>query len=184
MREAVREQAWSDKEGLFLEGPGRTFDGLSQHSQALAILCGAATTEQTRRILEIQRRKHMEDDVFENMEIEAIKQKHWSFQRLLLPVGVKNRFGERLTYGDDRLQGRRDHPKYLALIKATAFLRQMQKEISYESRNGQKLPFIEVDPVDIRIANSLAHEILGRSLDESTAHRAESSLNSRASYVL
>jgi hypothetical protein len=52
VREAVRKGAWSDKEGLFLEGPGRTFDGLSQHSQALAILCGAATTEQTRRILE------------------------------------------------------------------------------------------------------------------------------------
>jgi hypothetical protein len=52
LRLAVREQAWSDREGLFLEGPRRTYDGLSQHSQALAILSGAATADQVRRILE------------------------------------------------------------------------------------------------------------------------------------
>jgi alpha-L-rhamnosidase len=52
LRLAVREQAWSDREGLFLEGPKRTYDALSQHSQAMAILSGAATAEQTRRILD------------------------------------------------------------------------------------------------------------------------------------
>ena len=34
-----------------------------------------------------------------------------------------------LGYGDDRLQSRRDQPKYLNLIKAVAFLRQMNKGI-------------------------------------------------------
>lgn len=52
LRQAVRGSAWSEQEGLFLEGPGRTFDGLSQHTQAMAILSGAASTAQTRRILE------------------------------------------------------------------------------------------------------------------------------------
>ncbi len=51
LREAVRTRAWSEKEGLFLEGPGRTRDRLSQHSQALAILSGAATPEQGQKIL-------------------------------------------------------------------------------------------------------------------------------------
>jgi alpha-L-rhamnosidase len=52
LRLAVRERAWSDREGLYLEGPGRTYDTLSQHSQAMAILSGVATEDQTRRILE------------------------------------------------------------------------------------------------------------------------------------
>ncbi|MBN1640857.1 MAG: alpha-L-rhamnosidase N-terminal domain-containing protein [Anaerolineae bacterium] len=51
LRAAVRHGAWSEREGLYLEGPGRTDDVLSQHSQALAILSGAATGEQRRRIL-------------------------------------------------------------------------------------------------------------------------------------
>ncbi len=44
--------AWSDEESLFLEGPDRPDDRLSQHSQALAILSGAAAPEQTQAILE------------------------------------------------------------------------------------------------------------------------------------
>jgi alpha-L-rhamnosidase len=52
VRLAVREQAWSQREGLFLEGPGRTEDGLSQHSQVAAILADVATPEQTLRVLD------------------------------------------------------------------------------------------------------------------------------------
>lgn len=52
LRLAVREGAWNASEGLFLEGPGRTGDQFSQHSQALAILADVATEEQTARILE------------------------------------------------------------------------------------------------------------------------------------
>ena len=79
---------------------------------------------------------------------------------------MKNPFAGQLAYGDDRLQGRRDQPKYLNLIKAIAFLRQMQKEVFYEQRNGSAVPYIEVDRDDIALANRLAHEILGHSLDE------------------
>jgi alpha-L-rhamnosidase len=46
----VREGAWSEPEGLFLEGPARTGDRLSQHSQVLAILAGVATEAQIARI--------------------------------------------------------------------------------------------------------------------------------------
>jgi alpha-L-rhamnosidase len=52
LRQAVRDGAWSEEEGAFLEGPGRTGDALSQHSQALATLADVATPGQTRRILE------------------------------------------------------------------------------------------------------------------------------------
>jgi hypothetical protein len=52
LRTAVREGAWSPEEGLFLEGPGRNEDPLSQHSQALAILADVATAAQAAQILE------------------------------------------------------------------------------------------------------------------------------------
>lgn len=50
MREAVRQTAWSEREGLFVDGPGS--NNLSQHSNLWAILTDTATTEQTARIME------------------------------------------------------------------------------------------------------------------------------------
>ena len=122
--------------------------------------------EQTRRILAFQRQHHTLDGLVGNMAVDAILKKHRNFQRLLKPVAVVNPFADRLTYGDDRLQGRRDQPKYLNLIKAVAFLRQMQKDVRQTQRNGSAVAFVEVDIEDVRVANKLAHEILGRSLDE------------------
>jgi hypothetical protein len=118
--------------------------------------------QQTRQILAFQRAQHIRDELTENIRKEKIINRHRNFQRLLRPLGVKNPYSKCLTYGDDRLQSRRDQPKYLNLIKAVAFLRQMQKKIKHH----QSVPYIEVDTEDIRIANQLAHEILGRSLDE------------------
>ena len=122
--------------------------------------------QQTRRILTFQRRNHLSDGPAENATIDAILRRHRNFQRLLKNMAVKNPYADQLTYGDDRLQGRRDQPKYLNLIKAVAFLRQMVKTIEYENKNGTSVPYIKVDLDDIEIANILAHEILGRSLDE------------------
>jgi DNA primase catalytic core len=122
--------------------------------------------EQTRKILSFQRRLHESDGLITTPEIEGLLRKHRNFQRLLKQVAVKNPFAGKLTYGDDRLQGRRDQPKYLNLIKAIAFLRQMQKEVFYEQRNGSAVPAVAVDVDDIRLANKLANEILGHSLDE------------------
>ena len=98
-------------------------------------------------------------------EITIIK-KHINFQRLLKPLGVKNPYSSQLTYADDRLQGRRDQPKYLNLIKSIAFLHQMQKQIRSSQKNGTSIPWVEVELEDICIANKLTREILGRSLDE------------------
>jgi len=122
--------------------------------------------EQTRKILAFQRQRQTLEGLSGNMAADAILKRHRNFQRLLKPVAVVNPFADRLAYGDDRLQGRRDQPKYLNLIKAVAFLRQMQKETHHTERNGKQVPYVLVDVEDIRIANSLAHEILGRSLDE------------------
>ena len=121
---------------------------------------------QTQSILACQRRRHTLAGLADGVELELVLRKHWHFQRLLKPVVVVNPFADQLSYGDDRLQSRRDQPKYLTLIKAVAFLRQMQKVVKVWTADGLHRPYIEVDREDIRLANQLAHEILGHSLDE------------------
>ena len=56
--------------------------------------------------------------------------------------------------------------KYLTLIRAIALLHQHQREIQRVQHNGRTVQYIEVSTVDIWLANRLAHEVLGRSLDE------------------
>ena len=68
-----------------------------------------------------------------------------------------------LTFATARTRNRRDHEKYLTLIDAIALLHQHQRE-TRTLPNGQR--FIEVTLDDIALANQLAPEILGRSLEE------------------
>jgi hypothetical protein len=118
--------------------------------------------EQTRAILENQRRRRTWEGKSGRDEREAVSRRHWNFQRLLKPVAVVNPFAEKLIYADDRLQSRRDQPKYLNLINAVAFMRQMQKPV--KSHNGRE--YVEVDEDDLELANKLAEEILGQNLDD------------------
>lgn len=118
--------------------------------------------EQTRRILEMQRKAHtLEGMMKRHMETEIIF-RHLSFQRLLQPYIVVNPYADKLFYDDDRLQARRDQPKFLNLCTAVAFLNQMKKQVK---RYGD-VEYIEVDSEDIRQAVDLASEALGVNLDE------------------
>jgi len=56
--------------------------------------------------------------------------------------------------------------KYLTLIQAVTLLHQYQREIKRAEHRGQVVEYVEVQPSDIRLANRLAHEVLGRTLDE------------------
>lgn len=128
--------------------------------------------EQTRRILEYQRTRQTIQGLAQESGTEDILRKHRNFQRLLQPVQVINPYAEQLGYGDDRLQGRRDQPKYLNLIKTLAFLRQMRKPSFRDKRtdsaggNPASIAYIKVDREDIRLANTLAQDTMGHSLDE------------------
>ena len=75
---------------------------------------------------------------------------------------VINNYADNLTFDDDRLQARRLQPQYLSLISAVAFLRQMTKTV--RMHNG--VEYIEVDEADVETGNTIAIEILGRTLDE------------------
>jgi DNA primase len=64
------------------------------------------------------------------------------------------------------LRTRRDHKKYLGLIRAIAFLYQYQREIKTVEVEGEPTEYIEVTLEDIDKANRLANEVLGQSLDD------------------
>ena len=122
--------------------------------------------EMTERILQKQRERQTLAGLLKKVETERITKRHHNAQRLLRPLRVINPFAELLTYPAETLRARRDNMKYLGLILAIAFLRQYQREIKTVQDNGDLLQYIEVVLDDIEKANTLAAEILGRTLDE------------------
>jgi hypothetical protein len=56
--------------------------------------------------------------------------------------------------------------KYLTLIRTIALLHQHQRPMKTVEHRGRAVEYIEVTLADIATANRLAHEVLGRSLDE------------------
>jgi DNA primase catalytic core len=122
--------------------------------------------EQTRRILARQRSARTLAGLIATSEADSIRQRHQNAQRLLRPLAVVNPYAEALTFLDDRTRMRRDHAKYLTLIEAITLLRQHQREIKTLRQGGAVIEYIEVTLSDIELANRLAHEVLGRSLDE------------------
>jgi DNA primase catalytic core len=119
--------------------------------------------EQTKAILEAQRQSHTLEGRKRRKAREAVLAKHHALQRLLEPVAVVNPFEPLLSYGDDRLAFRRDHPKYLNLILAVTFLHQMQRPRKHDPELGD---YIETSLDDIGIANELAHQLFGQSQDD------------------
>ena len=86
---------------------------------------------------------------------------HRNAQRLLRPLLVANPFAESLTFLDDKTRTRRDHLKYLTLIRAIALLHQYQRPIKTTVHQDQAVEYIEVTLDDIAVANRLACEVLG-----------------------
>lgn len=121
---------------------------------------------QTRLILERQRLNETIEGVIFKRQREKIRKLHHNSQRLLKPLEVVNPYSKQLTFIDSILRARRDQPKYLSIIKAVALLRQYQKEIKKTYDGNEPFEYIEGDLKDIEIANRIANEILGRSLDE------------------
>ena len=91
---------------------------------------------------------------------------HRNAQRLLKPFFVANPYAQELTFLDNQIRTRRDHMKYLTLIRSVALLHQYQRPRKTATHHGKEVEYIEVSKEDISTANRLAHEVLGRSLDE------------------
>ena len=122
--------------------------------------------EQTRAIHQLQRQRQTLDGLLQETERQELVQLHRNAQRLLRPLAVVNPYAEQLTFLDSQTRTRRDHMKYLTLIQSIALLHQYQRPIKTVNHKGKPLEYIEVTLADIALANRLAHEVLGRTLDE------------------
>ena len=121
---------------------------------------------QTRAIHRLQRERETLSGLWAREERKHLLTLHQNAQRLLRPLVVVNPHAPALTFLDEQTRTRRDHMKYLALIRSVALLHQYQRPLRSSSRFGQEKQYIEVEPQDIELANRLMHEALGRSLDE------------------
>ena len=101
-----------------------------------------------------------------SMDREEVLKTHHNAQRLLRPLRVNNPLAEQLSFPDDRLRLRRDHQKYLGLIRTVAFLRQYQKPIKSCEHRGQTIQYVEVDETDLAFDAQAGGGSAGRSLDE------------------
>jgi DNA primase len=122
--------------------------------------------EQTAAIHRAQRQKRTLAGLHTKLEKERVLTLHRHAQRLLRPLAIINPYADQLTFLDDKTRTRRDHEKYLTLIDSIALLHQHQRESKTIEHNGQRIEYIEVTLADIDIANRLAHDVLGKTLDE------------------
>ncbi|WP_456311516.1 CHC2 zinc finger domain-containing protein [Serratia proteamaculans] len=122
--------------------------------------------EQTQAIHALQRHNQTLAGLLAVSEKGYVTKLHQNAQRLLRPLKVVNPYAERLTFLSDKTRTRRDHMKYLTLIQSIALLHQYQREVKRVQHRGQWLEYIGVERSDIALANRIAHEVLGRTLDE------------------
>jgi hypothetical protein len=122
--------------------------------------------EQTKAIHQLQRRRQTLAGLLTVRDRQETLALHRNAQRLLRPLLVANPFAESLTFLDDKTRTRRDHVKYLTLIQAIALLHQYQRPIKTVAHGERQIEYIEATLDDIAMANRLASEALGRSVDE------------------
>ncbi|MDV5225163.1 CHC2 zinc finger domain-containing protein [Providencia rettgeri] len=122
--------------------------------------------EQTEAIHALQRHKQTLEGLLMVNERAYLTELHQNAQRLLRPLNVVNPFASELTFMSTKTRTRRDHMKYLTLIQSIALLHQHQRDIKQVAHRGNVIEYVEVMRSDIKLANQLAHEILGRTLDE------------------
>lgn len=130
------------------------------------VLAVDESREQTAAIHRAQRERRTLAGLKAQAERSALFKLHQNAQRLLESLAVLNPYASALTFLDDRTRTRRDHEKYLTLIDAVALLHQHQRAVRTAVHAGETVRYVEVTLDDIALANSIAHEVLGRSLDE------------------
>ena len=122
--------------------------------------------EQTQAIHRLQRERRTLAGLTRKHEKTAILAIHRNAQRLLRTLAVVNPYADQLTFLDERTRTRRDHEKYLTLIDTIALLHQHQRQIKTTTVADKTVEYIEATLADIALANRIAHEVLGVSLDE------------------
>jgi DNA primase catalytic core len=118
--------------------------------------------EQTKAIHRLQREQQTLAGLIRRQRRREIVRRHQNAQRLLKPLFVVNPYVGELTFPDALTRMRRDHMKYLTLIRAIALLHQHQRQVKTE----QGVSYIEATREDIAAADRLMKELMRQSLDE------------------
>jgi DNA primase catalytic core len=125
--------------------------------------------EQTQAIHRIQRESQTLDGLMRRKDRDELRRLHQNAQRLLRPLEVVNELAPELSFPDSMTRTRRDHTKYLTLIRSIALLHQWQREVKTGEYRGKPFEYIEATGADVELAKKIIHEVLGRSLDEMPA---------------
>jgi len=107
--------------------------------------------EQTRAIHALQRSRETLEGLLARESRDSLLKLHRNAQRLLQPLAVVNPYAAQLSFRDDQTRSRRDHVKYLTLIRAIALLHQFQRDV----KTHGSLRYIEVTPEDIRFIQAM-----------------------------
>ena len=86
--------------------------------------------EQTRAIHRMQREAQTLEGILMKRRRQDIVALHRNAQRLLKPLSVVNPYAQQLTFPDSLTRTRRDHMKFLALIRAITLLYQYQRTMN------------------------------------------------------
>jgi DNA primase catalytic core len=151
-----------------VEGPVMIFMTTTKHEidEELLNRCLVLTVnedrEQTQAIHRLQREAQTLAGMLRRKERDAVLALHRNAHRLLKPVKVVNERALALCFPDSMTRMRRDHMKFLTLIRAVTFLFQYQRPV----QTAEIGEYIETTEADVELAKQLIDEVLGRSLDE------------------
>jgi hypothetical protein len=127
------------------------------------------SAEQTKSILEEQRRRRTLARIAERPVQADLQRLHRNVQRLIRPLAVVNPYAPFLEFPTRRLEMRREQEKYLTMIDAVALLHQRQRQIKTADVEGRQVEYVEVTIEDIEQANTLMSQVLGAASEELAA---------------
>jgi len=122
--------------------------------------------EQTLAIHARQRRAQTLEGLLDREDRIGVRRVQKNAQRLLKPLFVVNPFAPELDFASHVTRTRRDHMKYLTLIRAVTLLFQYQRPLKMTLHRGRRIEYIESTREDVALGTKLAQAVLGRSLDE------------------
>ena len=142
----------------------------SQVDEELLNRCLVLTVDegqaQTRAIHVRQRDTETIEGQIGRAERQRIRRLHRNAQRLIKPVVVANPYAPTLDFASHVTRTRRDHMKFLTMIRAVTLLHQHQRPLKTTHHRGERIEYIESTKEDVELGTRLAHAVLGRSLDE------------------
>ncbi|MBI3266399.1 MAG: hypothetical protein HYZ67_05000 [Chlamydiae bacterium] len=110
------------------------------------------TPEQTKKILEAQRKAAAGIDQITEAEKTHLKKLYQNAQRLLHPIEIKIPYELEVSIPQNWLRTRRDHERFLSLIKVIALVHQKQRPTEED---------LKATPEDIGIARALLSPVIG-----------------------